>query len=485
MPVSVLDEKEPAGAKPLKIDPPAEAPGSAALDAGRDALTSRLAGTLFWTFAILAAAFMIWPLWRAFLPLEIWGNEGWNAYHADSAIRGAALYPPSGGLVANNYPPLSYYVVGGLGRPFGDALYVGRALSLLATLAIGLAVSAVVRQLGGSRGAAALSGLWLVATLAHFFDFYVGMNEPQLMAHAVMMGALVWLLNSRAAGRAAEPAILLMVLAGFIKHNIVAVPIVGIGWLVWEDWRSGLRAAIVGAAAAAVGLCLCAWLFAPDFISDMLMPRTYNFGESRRLIRLQFVLPALIIWVTWAWFDRGTRPARFSALMIAAGLVTYVIEKAGAGVDENAQFDLVIATAIGVGLAYDGLQRHSCQIRCSPTALRLLVLGLLLVRLLISTRNEFAYVLLSPDFRKEAAEHAAIAHSEAARVAAMPGLVGCSNLVVCRAAGKPFAYDSFKAQMMVETGQLTWAELQARIRQKGIALDHTDPRANVTSLWRR
>ncbi|HEV7600805.1 MAG TPA: hypothetical protein VGO49_11195, partial [Bradyrhizobium sp.] len=84
---------------------------------------TRLTTILIWSIAVLAALFLVWPVWRAFLPLEIWGNEGWNAYHADQAMRGAAqLYPPPDGLVANNYPPLSYYLTGWLGRLFGDPL---------------------------------------------------------------------------------------------------------------------------------------------------------------------------------------------------------------------------------------------------------------------------------------------------------------------------------------------------------------------------
>ena len=107
----------------------------------------RLPNILIWSLAGLAALFLVWPVWRAFLPLEIWGNEGWNAYHADAAMRGGQLYPPSDGLVANNYPPLSYFLIGWLGRLFGDPLYVGRALSFLSTLGVGAAAAAVVRHL--------------------------------------------------------------------------------------------------------------------------------------------------------------------------------------------------------------------------------------------------------------------------------------------------------------------------------------------------
>ena len=62
--------------------------------------------------AVLAAYFMVWPVWRAGFPIEIAQNEGWNAYHADAAMGAAPLYPPTDTLIVNNYPPLSFYVVG-------------------------------------------------------------------------------------------------------------------------------------------------------------------------------------------------------------------------------------------------------------------------------------------------------------------------------------------------------------------------------------
>jgi hypothetical protein len=457
---------------------------SSANQTGRPA--DRLAAALIWTLAALAALFLVWPVWRAFLPLEIWGNEGWNAYHADTAMRGGALYPPPGGLVANNYPPLSFYIVGELSRVFGDALYVGRALSILATLGIGVAAAQIVRRFGGSRAAALIAGLWFVATMARFFDYYVGMNEPQLLGFVFMAWGLVWLLQRHAAGRAIEPAVLLMVLAGFVKHNFIVVPLVALLWVTRDNWRLGLRAAIFGAVAAAAGLALCAWLFAPYFVADMLLPRTYDWTRAfSNLGRLQFILPALALWAIWAWPERGKRPAQFTALLIGASLIMYMVQKAGSGVDENAQFELVFATAIGIGLAYDGLQRDPLRKRWSAHAVRLAVLGVLIARLLLSTRLEFAAVLLSPQYRAMAADHAAVARREARRVAAIPGPVACSNLVICRAAGKPFVFDHFKVDMMLATGTLQPARLFEMMREQRIVVDNTDPRANVTSLWRR
>ena len=447
---------------------------------------ARLPAILIWSIAVLAALFLVWPVWRAFFPLEIWGNEGWNAYHADAATRGLQLYPPSDGLTANNYPPLSYYVIGWLGRLFGDPLYVGRAVSLIATLGIGVAAASVVRQFGGTRAARLIAAFWFVATMARFFEYYVGMNEPQLFSLAVMSAGLAWFVRRQRQGRAVEPAILLMVLAGFIKHNFITLPLVALIWLTFDNWRLGLRATLVGAAAAALGLAICAWIFAPYFIADMLMPRTYHLARALSTIgRLQFILPAMVLWGIWAWCERRSKPARFTALLIGIALALCLAQKSGAGVDENAQFELIFCIAVGIGLAYDGLLRDPLRTGWPVNRISLLVLGVLIVRLLISSRLEFAYVLASPQYRALAAENAAVARAEAVRVAAIPGPIACSNLVVCRMAGKPFVYDHFWITQMIETGMLTWRQVETLARRNGIVKDDEDPRANVRSLWRR
>ena len=148
----------------------------------------------------LPRLFLVWPVWRAFFPLEIWGNEGWNAYHADQAMRGTGLYPPPDGLIANNYPPLSYYLIGWLGR-----LVRRSALCRAGALAAGDAGHRCGRR---CRGAAIrriarrplLAGFWFVATLARFFEFYVGMNEPQLLGLAVMAAGFAWFFKRHARG---------------------------------------------------------------------------------------------------------------------------------------------------------------------------------------------------------------------------------------------------------------------------------------------
>src|SRR5215813_1357816 len=182
----------------------------------------RLIQWLLYAIAILSFA---WPTYRAFLNIEIGNNEGWNAYFADAAMGKMPLYPSTAQLITNNYPPLSFYIVGLVGRFIGDPVLAGRLLSLVAMVAIATTIALSVRRLGGSGLAARISGAFFVATMSRFFISYVGMNEPQLFSEAIMAFGFLGFLIARSNDRGYVGPVLVMALAGFIKHNVIAMPL--------------------------------------------------------------------------------------------------------------------------------------------------------------------------------------------------------------------------------------------------------------------
>jgi len=143
---------------------------------------SILIGCLF----LIAALSAIWPAYRAFLNIEIDENEGWNAYFADAAMGRMALYPSRDLLITNNYPPLSFYITGGLGRLIGDPILAGRLLSLVAVAVIAAGVALMVKRLGGGTLEACIGAAYFVATMCRFFSSYTGTNDPHLLAQAIM-----------------------------------------------------------------------------------------------------------------------------------------------------------------------------------------------------------------------------------------------------------------------------------------------------------
>ena len=488
----------------------------------------------FAVLTALAALYFAWPIWRATLPLEIDVDEPWNAYHADAVRAGKPLYPDPDGLVANNYPPLSFYLIGGLSALFGDAVYVGRALSLLATASIAAAIGCFVRQFGGSRLSAWLAGLWFLATLSRFIDRYVGMNDPHLLALAIMVWAMAWFVRCRQKNRGVEAAILLMVLAGFFKHTLFAIPIATLVWLALGDRVSGgadipvcqlcgispgrqdylphrgggcwlaLRAAIVGVGAAAVGLALCWAAYGDVFFRQLMMPREYSLTQAlASLGRLQWIAPALIVFVVWLWHRRregdcpnfrvsenGTVPfsaaerrpyeraaddgLRFTAIFVATAFVLHFIQKMGAGVDDNAQFELAVATAIGLGLAFDRLGAIPSVWRWGIDRSRFVVLLILIGRLLASDCTSPYLLFVSPEFRAGLERRAAAMDDKAAEIAAIPGPVVCPVMTVSRRAGKPFVFDAFAVDQRVKTGHLSPDELKRRLQAQNIRFESVE-----------
>jgi hypothetical protein len=435
--------------------------------------------------AVLAAYFMVWPVWRLGFPIEIAPNEGWNAYHVDAAMGAGPLYPPPDTLIVNNYPPLSFYVVGGIAEVFGDALYVGRVLSIIAVLALAALIAIVVRQLGGGAAGAAAGGLWFVAVMARSFTRFVGVNDPQLVGHALMMGALVWFLDREARGRSAVPPILAMAAAGFYKHNIVAVPVTALAFLAIRDWRRALLPAAVGAGAAALGLAICVAVYGDLFLTNLLTPRPYDLMRAvKGLGRLQFILPALVMWGIWVAAEPNSGAARFTKLFVAVAFAAFVVQWSGEAVLDNAQFDLVIATAVGLGLAFDRAGKTAFGLRHGVTAARAVITLVVAARLVATLRIEPAMVLFSPGYRAEYAAAAKGVREDAARVAAIPGPVACDFKVVCRMAGKPFVYDDFRTEMLVATGASGGLDVNGLIRAHGLIRFHGNAQDGIEPLFR-
>jgi hypothetical protein len=435
--------------------------------------------------ALLAAYFLIWPIWRIPFPIEIAPNEGWNAYHADAAVSGGALYPSPDTLVVNNYPPLSFYALGYLGKLFGDPLYVGRVLSLIATIGIGALIARVVIQLGAGMTAAAIAGLWFIATMARSFGHYVGMDDPQLAGEFMMLAAMSWFLARDEAGKSADPPILLMVLAGFWKHNMIVIPATVLIWLWMRDGRRALRPVAVGLGAALIGLAICVAVYGDVFLANLLTSRPYRLMRAvSGLGRLQWVAPAFVIWALWASSERKAWQARFTALYVGVATAAYLAQWAGEDILDNAQFDLVIAVAIGLGLTFDGVASTAFARRFGVNAARAAIIFVLVLRLSATFRIEPFLILFDPAYRAEFYTNAQAARADAARVAAIPGPVACTVKIVCRMAGKAFTYDDFRVDMLVETGAAHGLDRQAIIREHGLTFVHNDPRAAISSLHR-
>jgi len=152
-------------------------------------------------------------------------------------------------------------------------------------------------------------------------------------------------------------------------------------------------------------------------------------------------------------------------------ILACILQWFGDNVFLNAEFDLIIALAVGIGLAFSRNGSTQLANRVGADLVRGLLTISLIARLVISDRQESAFVLLSPEFRASFYARQKDAVEDSARIASIPGLVFCiDNKMLCRHAGKPFSADDFKIGQMIATGQATTSEISALLKQRQISV---------------
>ena len=424
-----------------------------------------------WSFA--------WPVYRAFLNIEIENNEGWNAYFADAVMGKMPLYPSADQLITNNYPPLSFYIVGLVGRLVGDPVLAGRLLSLVAMVAIAIAIALSVRRLGGSNVAARISAAFFVATMSRFFLVRVGMNEPQLLSEAVMAFGFLGFLRARSNDRGYVGPVLVMALAGFIKNNVIAMPLTAFMWLGLYRPREAVKCFCVAATAIMAGTAICYALFGQNFFLNILSPRHFSLKTSLRSFgKLEWVSVGLLACLYNAWARRHDASVQLCSWLIGIALGSYFLQKSVDGVAINAQFDLVIGIAIGLGLAFTQISLWPIGRWLGAKQAQAILLLAVCMRLLVSRQLQPVRLIFDSSFRNEIAMRERAMTDEVERVRRIPGDVTCGKyLLVCYRAGKPFVVDTFNSEQRILAGALPKDAITARVAAGTLKIVEVDQHA--------
>jgi hypothetical protein len=368
-------------------------------------------------------------------------NEGWNAYFAQLAARTGSPYPPAGGLLVNNYPPLSFYLIGEISRLTGDAIITGRLISLLALGVLSYGILRAARLMGCSTRKASFAALLFIACLLLTSD-YVAMDDPQLLGHAVAIWGLVAVLRAPSSRRSMVIAPLLLTIAFFIKHNLVLLPLTLALWLMLANRRSAFTFVAAGTVFLLIGLGLFRDAFGTDLFRQLASSRTYSLAN---------VASALVNWLPWAavplcgaftlyLIARRERDARLALIYAVAAIVGGLLFSSGAGVDANAMFDADIALVLCAALLLDRLDRELWIVVAA--ILYVVPLGLLL-RNVDGDWTNFPYWLHPmADERREAT-------SEILLLRSSPEPVLCEMLSLCYWAGKTAEVDVFNIDQRI------------------------------------
>jgi hypothetical protein len=369
-------------------------------------------------------------------------NEGWNAYHAAAAVAGHGLYPDGDAMIFNNYPPLSFYIVGAVGTLIGDHIVAGRILSLASFVLLALGIGAAVRMMGATRLEAAFSALVFVATM-RLFSSYVGMDDPQLLGQAVGIWGVLWLLREPRTDWSVFYAALCFCTALFIKQNLVAQPLALLCWLALYDRPRAVRLAGLGLALAGALLGASMLAFGPDFVLKLFPSRGYSAAAALNALAGwsadRFVLLACAL-AAFVGF-RHDRYVRLCALYAGIALAIGTVFAGGDGTDRNVFFDADIALAMTIGLA---LHRAGAIGTRRGSALRASIaygcFCYFAVAMLIVTSGDW---LAAEYWRSPLVEETAEASREIAFLRSAEGPALCTSLALCYWAGKAPQVDFF------------------------------------------
>ncbi len=402
----------------------------------------------------LLAACALWLLVAPLYRMGFWieqPNEGWNATHAMNAFT-ASLYPSRDSFFINNYPPLSFYLSGALARVGGDPVFAGRVVAFISFGATAGAIYLIVRGLGASILAACAAALCFVLILAGLLSSYVGLSEPQMMAHALVAFGAAMLVRAESANDAIAAAIL-TALGLLTKQVVIALPLASLLWLVIYRRKLLIPWLATGAVAGAGAFLALFSLYGQNFIANMLFPRVLSlsaFGKNLALISKAVVPLAVYGIVAWRLRRERDEAMAFAGFAILAGFATLLLFGGALGVSINIVFDLVIAASIGLGLAWD---RISVVVGpAKENGWRLLIAAAILVRVAIGV--PYANVAFALDSRERALleEQSSALETLRDRLKVVSGPVACETLSACIWAGHRNEADLWKLHFETTLG---------------------------------
>lgn len=306
---------------------------------------------LFLSFVSLLS--ILKPLFRLTSKVYIDYNEGWQAHFSQLLSVGEPLYQPLTDFVCNWYPPLSFYFAPLLGI---DYIIAGRFISLISIFIVAICIALIVRKVTNENFAPLFGALLFISSQGLFHTFYVGMNDPQWLAHAVMLMGFTLFFYKKENIYFLIISIILMISAGFIKHLLIPIPIAISLRLFFKDKKLFLRWIIISLFMLIIAMILSYLAHGVEFINDVFRsPRTYKLGAIARIAEwlsphfISIAFSILLIFSTLKYRADNNMVLLYLYLGISFFWGAYA--SGGGGVYYNSMFDFLIALTIVTSIA--------------------------------------------------------------------------------------------------------------------------------------
>ncbi len=393
---------------------------------------------------------------------EVNYNEGWNVYNADRLINGEILYDGNYWRI-NNYPIGSFLIIAGANLLIHNLLLSGRLVALISFVAIGVCAAMAVRRFGGGRtdavfGAACAMGFCYLVAPA-----WITVDDPQTLGEAVMLAALVSYIARPPDRLNLLRTAFLVVLGGFIKHNLLAIPIaITFDLAIRSPRRLPLwLASCAGSAAGFLGLTQI--VAGGEFIDHLMSPRLFSgYGARYHLMKylrlFKFPLAAVTLTASLVPIDNRTILVAWGAISIISATILSGFE----GTSYNMFQDAAVFLGVAAGVVISDLRRSEMRGRLTrvvASALPFLVAQPILARAPDTAVQAYDWRgLLDSDRKRQE-----VFLTDAKYVADRRGPSICESLLLCYVAGQPFILDPFNSRQYMLSGKLDRRELIRRI----------------------
>jgi hypothetical protein len=406
-----------------------------------------------------------YPIVRAFYRFQIKYNEGWNVYNTQTAMQHLPLYYPKYGWTTVNYPILSFYLPGYVSHFIGDYLLTGRLLSLFALLVSCVLVGLIVKKLTGGWGPAVFGGAFCLALFCTRMLSYVGMDEPQMLAHPFFLCGLWLYLGAPPSTLRIAGFTSLFALGGNIKQNLLPVPLSVLLDLFITSSSKAIRFLLFGVFFLALSILANIWVGGPFFISHLLTSRAYSLVKLREDF-FSFYSPLgqpLVISAFWSLWGLQNRQARVISFYFFSSLLIGSAFGGGAGVSSNTFCDNFFAMSIVMGACLDLLWKAPIPNFGKGGRWRFLVPVLLYSTVVMAFVPQGVSMprLLSELRVRQRAYDAAVSF-----LVAQPGPAICETLILCYDAGKPYVFDPWNGTRLARLGKLDSNEIVKQIAEK-------------------
>lgn len=405
---------------------------------------------------------------------EINYNEGWNVYNAQRLIDHEIIYDDNYWRV-NNYPIFSFLVVTGVNLVVHDLLLSGRVIALLSFFAVGVLAAVAICRFGGDRvdavfgGGCALGFCYLVAPA------WVAADDPQTLGEAIMLGALVSYVSGPPDRFRLLRTALLVTVAGFVKHNLIAIPLaitfdIAIGSPRRLPFWFGCCASLVVSCLGVTHL-----VAGGTFIDHLLSPRLFTWHGARyhlmKYLRLGEFPLAVVLLFARAVFSGDRR------ILTAYGIISIfaaTIFSGFEGTSYNMFQDAAVFLAVAAGVVLHELRNRMVAgvfaYEGVPKVALALAPLLLAEPILARSPQAFAQIHHAGDLLEidRQAERSFLAEAEF--ISDRHGPAICESLLLCYRAGQPFTLDPFNSRQFILAGRLDQNNIIRRIAAKEFAV---------------